>query len=99
MSAALDDAFAARRPYDEAMAACHTPRDAASLPLYGLTCEFAKIQPPPADMQQLLAAVATNSEASNDFASVMAGTLPAATFFAPDNAARIMREASSAAPS
>jgi flavin-dependent dehydrogenase len=99
MSAALDDAFAGRRPYHEAMAACQQARDDASLPLYGLTCEFARIEPPPADMQQLLGAVSRSADASDDYASVMAGTLPVAAFFAPDNVARIIGEASQAAPS
>lgn len=99
VAAAVDDAFAGRRPYDEAMAACRQARDDASLALYGLTCEFAKNEPPPADMQQLLGAVSQSPEASDDFASVMAGTLPCAAFFGPDNVARIMGEASEAAPS
>jgi flavin-dependent dehydrogenase len=99
VSAALDDAFTGRRPYDEAMAASQRARDDRSLALYGLTCQFAKNEPPPADMQQLLGAVSTSAEASDDFTSVMAGTLPVAAFFSPDNAARIMRDASKAAPS
>jgi flavin-dependent dehydrogenase len=99
VSAALDDTFAGRRPYDEAMAATQQARDDASLALYGLTCEFAKVEPAPADMRQLLGAIATSREASDDFASVMAGTLPVRAFFGPDNAARIIREANTAAAS
>jgi flavin-dependent dehydrogenase len=99
VSAALDDAFTGRRPYDEAMAASQQARDDRSLALYGLTCQFARNEPPPADMQQLLGAVSTSAEASDDFTSVMAGTLPVAAFFSPDNAARIMRDASKTAPS
>jgi len=99
VAAALDDTFAGRRAYDDAMAACHHARDDASLALYGLTCEFAKNEPPPADMQQLLGAISKSPDASNDLVSVMAGTLPVPAVFAPDSAARIMREASDAAPS
>ena len=95
-AAALDDAFSGRRPYAEAMAAWQQTRDAESLPVYGLTCEFAKIEPPPAPMLQLLGAVATNREAMDDFVSVMAGTLPAPAFFAPDNVARIIGNAQTA---
>jgi flavin-dependent dehydrogenase len=94
VSAALDDAFAGRRPYDAAMAGCRQARDDASLALYRLTCQFAKNEPPPPDMQQLLGATSKSAEASDDFVSVMAGTLPVGAFFSPDNAARIMREAS-----
>ena len=34
-----------------------------------------------------------NQEAQDDFVSVMAGTLPAPEFFAPENAGRIMAAA------
>lgn len=97
VSAALDDTFAGRRAYDDAMAAWQHARDDASLPMYGLTCEFAKIEPPPPDMRQLLGAASSMPAASDDFVSVMAGTLAPPAFFAPDNAARIMREAGIAA--
>ncbi|MGH2941854.1 MAG: NAD(P)/FAD-dependent oxidoreductase [Solirubrobacteraceae bacterium] len=97
VSAAVGDALAGRRPYDEAMAATQKARDDASLALYGLTCEFAKNEPPPVEMQALLGAVATSPAASDDFASVMAGALPAAEFFAPDNVGRIIAEAGATA--
>jgi 2-polyprenyl-6-methoxyphenol hydroxylase-like FAD-dependent oxidoreductase len=99
VSAALDDVFSGRRPYDAAMAACHTARDAASFALYGLTCQFAKNEPPPPEMQQLLGAVSQSREASDDFVSVMAKTFPVPEFFSPDNAARIMGDAMRTAPS
>ena len=97
-SAALDDAFAGRRAYDDAMAAWQQARDEESLPVYGFTCDFAKIEPPPAQMLQLLGAVSTNPAAMDDFVSVMAGTLPAPAFFAPDNVARIMGGAQTTTP-
>jgi flavin-dependent dehydrogenase len=90
VAAALDDALCGRRPYGEAMAAMQQARDDASLALYGLTCDFAKHEPPPAEMQALLAAVSTSPAASDDFASVMAGALPVADFFAPENVGRIV---------
>jgi hypothetical protein len=49
-------------------------------------------------MLQLLGAVSTNPKAMHDFVSVVAGTLPAPAFFAPDNVARIIGEAHTAAP-
>jgi flavin-dependent dehydrogenase len=99
VSAALDDTFSGRRPYDAAMAVCHKARDDASFALYGLTCQFAKNEPAPTDMQQLLDAVSRSREASDDFVSVMAHTFPVSAFFGPDNAARIMRDAAETAPS
>ena len=93
VAAALDDAFAERRPYDEAMADYQRARDEEALPIYEFTSDFAKIEPPPPEMQQLIGAMQGNQEAMDDFVSVMAGTLPAPEFFAPENAGRIMAQA------
>jgi hypothetical protein len=41
-------------------------------------------------MQQLLAAVAGNPQASADFVSVQAGTMPVTEFFDPANLARYL---------
>ncbi|HEX6584871.1 MAG TPA: NAD(P)/FAD-dependent oxidoreductase [Thermoleophilaceae bacterium] len=93
VASALDDAFAERRPYDEAMADYQRARDEEVLPIYEFTNEFAKIEPPPPEMQQLIEAMAGNQEAMDGFVSVMAGTLPAPEFFGPENAGRIMARA------
>ncbi|HEY1275862.1 MAG TPA: NAD(P)/FAD-dependent oxidoreductase [Thermoleophilaceae bacterium] len=93
LATALDDAFAGRRPYDESLADYQRGRDEDALPVYELTREFAKIEPPPAEMQALMGAMAGNQEAMDGFVSVMAGTLPAPEFFAPENAGRIMAAA------
>ena len=70
-------------------------RDEDALPIYEFTCEFAKIEPPPPEMQQLIGAMHGNQKAMDGFVSVMAGTLPAPEFFAPENAGRIMAAAAS----
>ena len=67
------------------MAGYQRARDEEALPIYGFTCDFAKIEPPPAEMQQLFGAMQGNQAAMDDFVSVMAGTLPAPEFFAPEN--------------
>jgi flavin-dependent dehydrogenase len=90
LATALDDGFAGRRPYDDALADYQRARDAEAEPVYELTCEFARIEPPPAEMQQLIGAMQGNQEAMDGFVSVMAGTLPAPEFFGPENAGRIM---------
>ena len=97
LAGALDDVFADRRPYDEALADYQRNRDEASMPVYGFTCDFAKIEPPTAEMLGLLGAVAQDQAAMDDFVSVMAGTLPAPQFFAPENIGRIMGIAAAAA--
>jgi hypothetical protein len=80
------------------MAGYQKARDDRALPLFELTCDFAKIEPPPPEMQQLLGAVQTSQEAMDGFVSVMAGTLPAPEFFGPENTQRIMAEAGTGAP-
>ena len=93
VASALDDAFAGRRPYDDAMADYQRARDEEALPIYEFTADFAKIEPPPPEMQQLIGAMQGNQEAMDGFVSVMAGTLPVPEFFGPENAGRIMAQA------
>ena len=90
LAAALDDAFAGRRQYDEAMTGYQQARDEDALPMFELTCDFARLQPPPPEMQQLLGAVQTSQEAMDGFVSVMASTLPVPEFFSPENTERII---------
>lgn len=91
LTEALDAAFTERSTYDDAMAAYQAARDEHVMPMYEMTFDFAQLdQPPPPEMQQLMAAVAGNEQAMNDFVSVQAGTLPIPEFFSPDNVGRIM---------
>jgi flavin-dependent dehydrogenase len=87
---AVDDAFTGRQDYGEAMSAYQMTRDAHVLPIYEFTSQMATLAPPPPEVGQLLAAVAGNREASDQFAGVIAGTVSAVTFFAPDNVGRIL---------
>jgi flavin-dependent dehydrogenase len=93
VASALDETFAERRSFDDAMADYQRARDEEALPIYGFTCDFAKLEPPPPEMQQLIGAMQGNQEAQDGFVSVMAGTLPAPEFFGPENAGRIMAAA------
>jgi hypothetical protein len=58
-------------------------RDERVLPLYEFTTQLATLEPPPAEMQQLLATIAGSQAAMNAFVSVNAGTLSPAQFFDP----------------
>jgi flavin-dependent dehydrogenase len=95
LASALDESFAGRRPHDEAMADYQRARDEEALPIYGFTNDFAKLEPPPPEMQQLIGAMQGNQDAQDGFVSVMAGTLPAPEFFGPENVGRIMGTAGS----
>ena len=93
LAGALAESFSGRRAFEEACADYQRRRDEAALPIFELTCEFAKMEPPPPEMQQLLGAINGNQRAMDGFVSVMAGTLPAPEFFGPEHAARLMAEA------
>ena len=90
---ALDDAFSGRRSYEDGMTEYQRARDREALPVYEFTDEFAQLQPPPPEMQQLLGALQGNQEAMDAFVSVQASTLPAPEFFAPGNVGKIMAAA------
>jgi 2-polyprenyl-6-methoxyphenol hydroxylase-like FAD-dependent oxidoreductase len=93
LATALDDAFTGRRPYDEGLGEYQQARDRDVRPIYDLTDDFARLQPPSPELQQLLGAMRGNQAAMDAFVSVQASTLPAPEFFAPDNVARIMASA------
>ena len=61
----------------------------ASMPLFEMTCDFATMQPPPAEMQQLLGSLIGNQEAINQFIGTSDGTVSMAEFYAPENLARL----------
>jgi flavin-dependent dehydrogenase len=89
----LHDAFAGERSFQAAMGDYQQARDAAAMPVYEFTCEFANVAPPPPEMQQLIGAMQGNQEAQDAFISVQAATLPAPEFFAPENVGKIMAAA------
>jgi 2-polyprenyl-6-methoxyphenol hydroxylase-like FAD-dependent oxidoreductase len=90
---AIDDDIAGRRPYEEGMRDYQEIRDREAGPVYEFTDEFAQLQPPPPELQQLIGAMHGNQEAMDAFVSVQAATLPAPEFFAPENVGRIMATA------
>ena len=88
-AAAIDEALSGGRTYDDAMHDYQSHRDAA-LPLYEFTTQLATLEPPPPEMQQLIAAIAGNQAAMDAFVSVTAGTLSPVEFFDPANLARLL---------
>ncbi len=93
VATALDDAFADRRAFEKGMTDYQEARDRDALPVYEFTDDFALLEPPPPQMQQLFGAMQGNQEAMDDFVSVQAATLPAPKFFADENLGRIMAQA------
>jgi flavin-dependent dehydrogenase len=95
---ALDETFLGARSFEDAMDAYQAARDQQVLPMYEFTTELATLEPPPPELQQLLAAMHGNQEAMDGFARVFAGVTSPAEFFAEENVGRIMTQAGAAAP-
>jgi 2-polyprenyl-6-methoxyphenol hydroxylase-like FAD-dependent oxidoreductase len=91
---ALVDAFDGGRAFDDAMSAWHRERDAHAMPMYEFTTQMATLEPPPPELQQLLAAVHGNQAAMDDFVSVVAGTVSPGEFFDPHHIEQIFAAAS-----
>jgi 2-polyprenyl-6-methoxyphenol hydroxylase-like FAD-dependent oxidoreductase len=79
-----------QRPLDETLAEYERRRNEASLPLFELTCDFATLQPPSLEQQQLFAALRHDQEQTDRFIGTIAGTVPIPEFFAPENLGRII---------
>ena len=89
---ALDDGFSGRHPLSGALAEYERRRNEA-LPVYRLNLQLAGLQPAAPEQLRLREALRGNSVELSRFFGVAAGTVPVAEFFAPENLARIMREA------
>jgi flavin-dependent dehydrogenase len=92
-AAALDQMFAGARPFEAAMGEYQSRRDRQVLPMYELTTQFATLEPPPPETQQLMAAMHGNQEAMDGFARVLGGVTSPAEFFAEENVGRILAAA------
>ena len=86
---AIDQAFSGARFIAAAMGAYQSARDQHVTAMYEFTCDFATLEPPPPELQQLLSAVHGNQEAMDGFARVNAGVTSPAEFFGEENVARI----------
>jgi 2-polyprenyl-6-methoxyphenol hydroxylase-like FAD-dependent oxidoreductase len=95
----LDEAFSGARPFDAAMGAYQATRDAQVLPMYEFTTQLATLEPPPPDLQRLLAAAHGNQEAMDGFARVIAGVTSPAEYFSEQSVGRILAQAASASGS
>ena len=58
-----------------------------------MNLDLARFTPPPADQQQLQAALRGNQEATNQFFMAREGMIPPESFFNPENLQRILARA------
>jgi flavin-dependent dehydrogenase len=82
---ALDAGLSGRRPLEEALAGYEKTRNEAELPYFDLTTQLAALEPPPPEVQQLLAALRENPAQRSRFFGVLAHTVPVTEFFSPEN--------------
>jgi 2-polyprenyl-6-methoxyphenol hydroxylase-like FAD-dependent oxidoreductase len=92
-TAALHDVLSGGRPFDVAMRHYQSRRDEQVAAMYEFTLEFAALEPPPPELQRLLAAAHGNREAMDQFARINAGTESPADFFTPANVERVLAAA------
>jgi len=90
LTGAINDGLSGRHTLEDALADYERRRNEASLPLFELTCEFATLQPPSPEQQQLFAALHHEQEQTDRFLGTVVGTVPISEFFAPENIGRIM---------
>jgi 2-polyprenyl-6-methoxyphenol hydroxylase-like FAD-dependent oxidoreductase len=93
LAAAIHDVLCGKATFMEALGAHERARLERTRPMFDFTLKFSTFDPPADEDVALLAAVAADPAASDDFASVMAGTLPVETFFDPANLERLVGRA------
>lgn len=89
LAEAIHAGLSGTQPMEAALAEYERRHTEASLALLEMTVEFAGLQPPPPEQQQLLGALAGNQEAIDQFIGTSDGTVPLAEFYAPENIARL----------
>jgi flavin-dependent dehydrogenase len=87
LAMALDDVFEGREAWDDALAGYQQVRDDATVAMYELTCQLASTEPLDDETAGLFGMIASSPAASDDFASVLAGSMPIPTFFDERNLA------------
>jgi len=84
-ASALDKSFTGEAAFTDAMEEYRCSRDARVKSMYDFTCQLATLEPPPPELQRLLAAIHGNQQAMDDFVRMNAGTISPAQFFDPAN--------------
>lgn len=84
-AAAVHEWLSGAQSFDAAMGAYQRERDERAMAMFDFTVQLARLQPPPPEMQQLLAAIARSQPAMDRFAQLNAGTISPAVFFAPES--------------
>jgi flavin-dependent dehydrogenase len=90
LAEAIDAGFSGKQPMEQALAGYEARRNQAELAYYEMTAQFATLEAPPPEFQQMLAALCSNEKQRSRFFGVLAHTVPVEEFFAPENMRRII---------
>jgi flavin-dependent dehydrogenase len=90
LAGALDAALRGDTPFADALDRHQRARDERTRPMFDFTVQFAGFDPPSDEDAALFEAVAADPAASEDFVSVLAGTMPVEAFFDPANLGRLL---------
>jgi flavin-dependent dehydrogenase len=90
LAEAVDAGLSGRQPLEDALAAYERRRNEEMLPMYEYTCQFAGLDPPPSQMQQMFAALRGNQAQTDRFLGTIAGTVSIPEFYSPENMERIV---------
>jgi flavin-dependent dehydrogenase len=94
LAGAIDEGLAGERPMDEALAGYQAARDEGSAPLYFLNVQLAQLAPTP-EVLAVTGAIASVNDPDDvgRLLGVIAGSVPVADFFTPENLVRVMEAA------
>jgi flavin-dependent dehydrogenase len=90
LAAAIDAGFSGSQPLEQALAEYESRRNQAELAYYEMTAQFATLDAPPPEFQQMLFALQFNEPQRRRFFGVLAHTVPVEEFFAPENMQQII---------
>ena len=79
------------------MAGYEAGRNAVAMPIYQLTLQQVSYEPPPPELQRLIARVASRPEEASRFLGLLSGATSIAEYFAPENLQRLMAPAAPSA--
>jgi flavin-dependent dehydrogenase len=96
LAEAIDAGFSGRQPLEQALAAYERKRNDSEMAYYEMTTQLAALEPPPAELAQLLFALQRNPEQKSRFFGVLSHSVRVEDFFSPENVQNIMTAAQSA---
>jgi 2-polyprenyl-6-methoxyphenol hydroxylase-like FAD-dependent oxidoreductase len=93
---AIDAGLSGRRIMLDGLTEYEHRRNERVTPQYHFTCQLARLEPPPPEMQQLFGALHRNQQATNQFFSAISGASPLPAFMDPQNLGRIIEAGATA---